>query len=463
MPQVPQQTLDEQREYTALVREMLSVQFERRPLAFVHTYGCQGNEADGERLQGMLEAMGFAFCAAPEQADFVLLNTCAIREHAEDRVLGNVGRLKTQRQGSRSMRIALCGCMVQQPHMTETLRAHYPFIDLIFGTHALHRLPELLYRLYSSGRRVTDIADEPGSIAEGLPVRRESAYKAWLPVMYGCDNYCSYCVVPLVRGRERSRAPQAVLEEAAQLVAAGCKEITLLGQNVNSYHAQGYDFPRLLRELDALEGDFLLRFMTSHPKDCSRALLDTMAAGRHIAQHLHLPVQCGSNRVLQAMNRRYTAEGYLETLRYARQVMPALSVTSDVIVGFPGETEEEFGETLALVAQAQFTSLFTFIYSPRQGTRAAALPDPVPHAEKVRRFQQLTALQEGIAAKRCAETAGQTLRLLCEGKGKRLQLAGRSSGNQIVEFDGPDSLIGQFAAVKITGSKGFQFLGELIT
>ena len=460
-PLVDTQALARQREYAALVRELLPARLGRQPLACVRTYGCQGNEADGERMQGMLQGMGFSFCGDPAGADLVLLNTCAIREHAEDRVFGNVGRLKTQRQANPAMRIALSGCMVQQAHVAEKLRTHYPFVDLIFGTHAVPRLPELLYRLYTTERRVIDIADEPGSIAEGLPVRRESGFKAWLPVMYGCDNFCSYCVVPLVRGRERSRTPQAILEEARALIAAGYKEITLLGQNVNSYQSEGWDFPRLLRELDKLEGDFLLRFMTSHPKDCGRDLLDTMAGGTHIARHLHLPVQSGCDRILREMNRKYTSEQYLEVVRYARQVMPNLSLTGDVIVGFPGETYGEFRETLALVEQARYTSLFTFIFSPREGTRAASMPDPVPHEEKVRWFQELTALQERIAAERCAAMVGQTECVLCEGKGKRLALAGRTGGNQIIEFDGREDLVGQFVTIKITNAKNWLLDGEI--
>jgi len=462
MPQtVAPEELARQREYAALARELLAERFGWQPLAYVRTYGCQGNEADGERMQGMLAEMGFNFCDTPEAADFVLLNTCAIRGHAEDRIYGNVGRLKALRQGNKSMRVALCGCMPQQAHAAEKLRAHYPFIDLIFGTHAVHRLPELLYRLYSAGRRVVDTADEPGSIAEGLPTRRESAFKAWLPVMYGCDNFCSYCVVPLVRGRERSRTPEAVLAEARELVLAGYKDITLLGQNVNSYQSEDWDFPKLLRGLDKLDGDFLLRFMTSHPKDCSRDLLDAMAGGAHIARHLHLPVQSGSDRILREMNRKYTASQYLDVVRYAREAMPDLSLTGDVIVGFPGETYEEFRETLALVEQARYTSLFTFIFSPREGTRAATLPDPVTHEEKVRWFQELTALQEGIAKQKCAGMIGQTERVLCEGSGKRLVLAGRTGGNQIIEFDGPQDLVGQFVQVKITQAKNWLLDGEM--
>jgi tRNA-2-methylthio-N6-dimethylallyladenosine synthase len=447
-----------QAEFAALLRELLP----ENSKAFVRTYGCQGNEADSERMAGQLEQCGFTLTHDSDKAQLMLYNTCAVREHAEDRVFGNVGRLKQRRQNEKALRIALCGCMVQQKHVAEKLRAHYPFVDLIFGTHASHRLPELLYRMYTTGRRVYEIPDEPGSIAEGLPVRRGDGTKAWLPVMYGCDNFCSYCVVPLVRGRERSRAPDTILSEARELVAAGYREITLLGQNVNSYRSGDYDFPRLLHELDAIPGDYWLRFMTSHPKDCSPALLEVMAQSNQIALHLHLPVQSGNDRILKEMNRKYTRTQYLELVAYARQRMPGLSLTSDIILGFPGETYKEVRDTLSLVEQVGYTSLFTFIYSPRQGTRAAQMDDPVPHSEKVRWFQELTALQESIAAKRCALQAGQTIRILVEGKGKRLVLAGRSASNQIIEFDGPEALLGQFAEVKITQAKGWLLDGTLI-
>jgi tRNA-2-methylthio-N6-dimethylallyladenosine synthase len=321
--------------------------------------------------------------------------------------------------------------------------------------------------MLAGGRRVFDVAQEAGSIAEGLPLRRESGFRAWLPVMYGCDNFCSYCVVPLVRGRERSRRPEAVLREARELVAAGYREITLLGQNVNSYRAQSeggetYDFPRLLREIDAIAGDYWLRFMTSHPKDCGTALLDAMAEGRHIARHLHLPLQSGNDRVLRAMNRSYGSAHYLALAKLAREKMPGLSMTSDIIVGFPGESEAEFDDTLRLVEQVGFTSLFTFLYSPREGTRAALLPDPVAHAEKVRWFQKLTSLQEGIAAVRCAAMVGRRLRLLCEGRGKRRALLGRSEGNQVVEFDGGEDLIGQFVNITIERAEKYQLFGSIL-
>ena len=445
----PQQ-LAQQRDYAAMLCEQLTQKYTEPPQAFIRTYGCQGNEADSERMAGMLLQCGFGLTKDIEQAQLILYNTCAIREHAEDRIFGNVGRLKSKRQADKQLRVALCGCMVQQPHAAETFRRKFHFVDLVFGTHVIHRLPELLYRMYSTGKRVYEITGEPGNIAEGLPIQRESDYKAWLPIMYGCDNYCSYCVVPLVRGRERSRVPELILQEARELVEAGYKEITLLGQNVNSYQYEGYDFPRLLRELDAIEGDYWLRFMTSHPKDCTREFLDVMAGSRHMARHLHLPVQSGNDRVLSEMNRKYTAAQYIDRALYARAAMPDISLTSDIIVGFPGETYEEFRDTLSLVEQLDFNSLFTFIFSPREGTHGAKLPDLVPHAEKVAWFQELTALQEKNAVRRCAAMLGQTLRVLCEGEGKRLPLMGRSQGNQIIEFDGPQCLVGQFVNVEIT-------------
>jgi len=459
---ITEEELSRQREYAALMRELLAGEYDQTPKAFVHTFGCQGNEADSERMRGVLVLCGYVLTDDIEAADFILYNTCAIREHAEDRVFGNVGRLKSRRLEHRGLRVALCGCMVQQPHIAAKFRQSFHFVDLIFGTHNQYKLPELLYRMFTTGRRLYEIADEPGSIAEGLPVERESGYKAWLPVMYGCDNYCSYCVVPLVRGRERSRQPEIILNEARELIAAGYKEITLLGQNVNSYQAGEYDFPRLLYELDAIKGDYWLRFMTSHPKDCSRGLLEAMARGRHIAGHIHLPVQSGNDRVLREMNRKYTRADYLRLAALARELMPDINLTSDIIVGFPGETWEEFRDTLSLVDAVGFTSLFTFIFSPREGTRAATLPDPVPHAEKVRWFQELTALQEQNAAARCASMPGQTLRLLCEGHGKRLRLAGRSEGNQVVEFDGPEDLIGQFVMVEVTKANNWLLDGRRI-
>ncbi|MDR3345392.1 MAG: tRNA (N6-isopentenyl adenosine(37)-C2)-methylthiotransferase MiaB, partial [Oscillospiraceae bacterium] len=391
-------------DYSALLRKLLSALFpDRPPSAFVRTYGCQGNVSDGERLQGMLAQAGFVFADSAEDADFVLLNTCAVREHAQVRVFGNVGALKPIKERRKSMRIAVCGCMVQQADVAQELRRTFPFVDLIFGTHALPRLPELLYTLYSAGGRLLATAQEDGTISEGIPLRRDSSFRAWLPISYGCDNFCSYCVVPHVRGRERSRTPEAVLAEAHGLVADGYRDITLLGQNVNSYGKglpAGATFAGLLREINAIPGDFRIRFMTSHPKDCSADLLDAMRDSEKAARHLHLPVQSGNNEILAAMNRRYTRESYLRTVDLAKSRMPGLTLTSDIIVGFPGETDAQFRDTLELVRQVEYGVLFTFIYSPRTGTPASALPDPIPRAEKVARLQELCALQDEIAARK---------------------------------------------------------------
>ena len=460
--------LAKQREYTQRVRTILEAQFpEGAPKAFVHTYGCQGNVADSERLKGQLAAMGYTFTEDKEQADLVLFNTCAVREHAQDRVFGNVGALKPIKEQRRRMKIVLCGCMMQQPHVTERIKRSYPFVDLVFGTFAIHRLPELLYRTLRGGKRVFETTETDGAIVEGLPVYRDGDFKAWLPIMYGCDNFCSYCVVPYVRGRERSRRPEAVIEEAKELIAQGAKDITLLGQNVNSYGKNGtygVDFPELLRRVNALKGDFKIRFMTSHPKDCTPRLLDAMADCEKAARHLHLPFQSGSNRVLRAMNRCYTREGYLDLIAYARKVMPDISLTSDVIVGFPGETYEEFQETLSLIEEVKFTSLFTFIYSPREGTKATKLDDPVPAAEKSKWFSELLKTQEAIAAERCASMLGQTYEVLVEGVTKEGdgRLTGRTEGNVNIDFPGDAALIGTYANVTVTQAKNWILSGKLV-
>ena len=456
-----------QHEYMQSVRALLSQRYPtREPLACVHTYGCQGNVADSERIKGMLQSMGYAFTEDREQADLVLFNTCAVREHAEDRVFGNVGALKPLKQQKKDMVIALCGCMMQQPHVAARIKQSYPFVNLVFGTFAAARLPEMLYRVLQSGKRVFDTDEAEGVLPEGLPVRRDSAFKAWLPIMYGCNNFCTYCVVPYVRGRERSRKAENVLAEAREIVASGAKEITLLGQNVNSYGKgadDGVDFPKLLRLIDGIDGDFKIRFMTSHPKDCTPALLQAMAECKKVALHLHLPVQSGSDRVLRAMNRGYTREKYLSLVRTAREMMPQLSLTSDIIVGFPGETYEEFLETLSLVEEVKYTSLFTFIYSPRVGTRAAAMEDPVPYAEKSRRFSELIRTQENIAAARCAGTVGKICEVLVENETKEQNglLTGRTEGNVNIDFPGTPDMIGTYRNVRVTEAKHWLLSGVI--
>ncbi len=455
---------DRQSEYSALVRTVLTSRFDpQTPLAFVHTYGCQGNVADGERIKGMLAEMGYGFTEKLEEADLVLYNTCAIREHAEDRVFGNVGALKNYKKAKPSMKIALCGCMMQQEHVAQRIEKSYSFVDLVFGTHVIHRLPEFMYRVLCGDGRVFELPQSDGAITEGVPVRRDSSFKAWLPIMYGCNNFCSYCIVPYVRGRERSREPEIILDEARGLIAAGYKEITLLGQNVNSYGKNlgcNVNFSKLLRELNSIDGDFIIRFMTSHPKDCTYELIDTMAQCDKVANHLHLPVQSGNNRVLAEMNRHYDREHYLDLIRYAREKMPELSITSDIIVGFPGETHDEFCDTLSLVSEVGYTSLFTFIYSPREGTRAAKMPDPVSREEKGAWFRELCDLQESIAGKRTAAMKDKIYRVLCEGCAKDGRLSGRTEGNVIIEFPGTQESIGKFRNVRVTEPRTWVLFGE---
>ena len=453
-----------QMEYIEKTAALLSARYGRQPLAFVQTYGCQQNVSDSERMKGFLAELGYGFTDKAEEADFILCNTCAVREHAEDRVYGNVGAFKHQKRRNPDCIIALCGCMMQQPQAAERIKKSYPHVDIVFGTHVQHRLPELIYRRLTGGR-VFELDDTDMGIAEGLPVKRDSAFRGWLPVMYGCNNFCTYCIVPYVRGRERSRAPEDVLAEARAMVKAGFKDITLLGQNVNSYGkgaAHGVNFAGLLRQINAIPGDFRIRFMTSHPKDCTEELLDAMAACEKVCGHLHLPFQSGSNRILKAMNRHYDRAGYLRLVEEARKRMPDLALTSDVIVGFPGETYEDFKETLSLVEQVGFSSLFTFIYSKREGTPAAKMEDPVSHKEKVRWFDELLAVQEKIGRVKAESVRGVRERLLCEESRGNGILAGRADNNRVVEFAGDPALIGQFVEVEITQPGVSMHRGRLI-
>lgn len=465
---VSESELERQRQFTVKVNSVIAARYDEKPKACVITYGCQQNVADSEKIKGMLELIGYDFTEDRLKAKLIIFNTCAVREHAEDRVFGNVGSLKSYKRENPDVVIALCGCMMQQEHIANKIKQSYPFVDLVFGTHVVHCLPELLYRTLTGRKRVFETPDYDGAIAEGVPVKRDNDAKAWLPIMYGCNNFCTYCIVPYVRGRERSRDKENIIAEFKELVSQGYKEITLLGQNVNSY---GKDlvpyvsFAQLLRELNALDGDFRIRFMTSHPKDCTKELIETMAECDKVAQHLHLPFQSGSDRVLKAMNRHYTREQYLSLIDYARELMgDELSITSDIIVGFPGETYEEFKETLSLVEEVKATSLFTFIYSPRKGTPAAEMPDPVPAEEKSRWFKKLTDLQEKISASQMALHKGITYKCYVYGKGKLNDnyVAARNDGNLIIEFEGDESLIGTFQRIKVVEPLTFVMRGELV-
>jgi len=459
---IPAQALERQAAICGEIQEYWQVQGVT-PLAFVDTYGCQQNEADSERIRGMLQCAGYGFTDTEEGADVIVLNTCAVREHAEQRVFGNVGALVHTKRRHPRQKIFVCGCMMGQPQVAERIKKSYPHVDGVFSTHHLWQFPELLLHVLTTGKRIFATEDSAGSIAEHIPVARTNTLKAWVSVMYGCNNFCSYCIVPYVRGRERSRRPEDVLEECRGLIAAGYKEITLLGQNVNSYGkdlACGVDFADLMAQVAELPGEFRLRFMTSHPKDASRKLFDTIAKYPKICKQFHLPFQSGSDRILKLMNRRYTAEQYLSLVDYGRSLMPELVLTSDVIVGFPGETEEDFEDTIRLIERVRYDALFTFIFSPREGTPAAAMDDPTPRADKNRRFDRLVAVQNRISEEKHRAYIGKTVRVLVDGRDGE-QLTARTDGGRLVRFAGDDSLIGQFLDVEITDCTTWSLVGIL--
>lgn len=434
------------------------------PTAFVHSFGCQQNVNDGEKILGVLVNAGYGRAAAPEEADLIIFNTCAVREHAEQRVFGNVGALKKLKEQNPRLMIAVCGCMAQQKQIVEKFKASYPFVDIVFGVNAIDNLPQLIAQRITGHKRVMQMPVERTEIVEEMPIQRGSLFRAWLPIMYGCDNFCTYCIVPYVRGRERSRKSADILAEFRGLLAEGYRDITLLGQNVNSYGKgldEGLDFADLLALLDKEPGDYRIRFMTSHPKDATKKLIDTIAAGTHLSHHLHLPVQSGSNEILDKMNRRYTVESYLDLMDYAKERVPDMTYSSDIIVGFPGETEEDFEKTMELIRRVEYMQLFTFIYSKRSGTKAAEMPDATPHEEKAARIGKIVALQDEIVARLTQKLVGQVQRVLVESEGRTPGvLTGRLDNNMIVEF-AQKAPLGQFANVRITGAKGAVLKGEL--
>ena len=448
------------------VRKLLLDRYpNRQPLAFTHSYGCQQNISDGEKIRGMLAEMGYGFTNQESEADCIIFNTCAVRENAEFRIYGNVGNLKRYKKTNPNLIIGLCGCMMQQEHVAKKIRESYPYVDLIFGTHASHLLPFMLEKRLRGQKHVEEIEPHDGFIVEDMPIRRDGTVKAWLPIMYGCDNFCTYCVVPYVRGRERSRRPERILDEVRQLVAQGYKEIILLGQNVNSYGKgleESINFTQLLQQVDAVEGDFRVRFMTSHPKDCTREMIDTIAQSNKLCHHIHLPVQSGSNRILSQMNRCYDIEKYLGLIEYAKKKIPDLTLSSDIIVGFPGETYKDFCATLNLIRKVEYDFLFTFIYSKRVGTKAAQMDDPVPADEKSKWFRELLAVQSEIGQKRCEKMIGTVQQVLVDGLAKEGtgRVSGKSGGNITVEFPGDASVIGQMVNVQITEAHNWGVIGE---
>ena len=450
----------------ALMREFAAI--ENRPHTYcVVTYGCQMNAHDSEKLAGMLQEMGMTEAESRETADFVIFNTCCVRDNAQRRALGNVTWLKELKKTRPEMMVAVCGCMMQQKGMGEQILRQYPFVDVAFGTHNLYRFAQLMLQAVKNHRRVVEVIQEDeGSIPEDLPVRRSSPHHAYITIMYGCNNFCSYCIVPYVRGRERSRASARIIEEARQLKEEGVKEIMLLGQNVNSYglDVEGeLSFAQLLAKLDEV-GIERIRFMTSHPKDISDELIDVIAKSKHICHALHLPVQHGSSRVLASMNRKYTREQYLARVAAIRAKIPDMSLTTDLIVGYPGETEEEFEETCSLVGEVGYDSAFTFIYSPRIGTRAADMPDQIPEEVSSRRIQKLIAIQKENTRRNYAGYIGQVHSVLVEEASKRdeHQMAGKDEYNITVNFPGSKDLIGRIVRVRITSAGESTLRGEMI-
>ena len=441
----------EQSVYICRVRDILTRRIADTPKACVVTYGCQQNVSDSQHIKGLLISMGYELTESYEDADFIIFNTCAVREHAEDRVWGNVGAVKKYKAENPNVILAVCGCMVQQKQAAERFLKSYPYVDILFGTQVGHRLPEFIYRRLAGERRICELALDNGDITEGVPVFQDGGFKGFIPIMYGCDNFCSYCIVPYVRGRERSRSSEAILAEAREMVDSGFKEIMLLGQNVNSY-GKGLDedinFAKLLRMINDIPGDFRIKFMTSNPKDCTKELLDSMRDCQKVERHLHLPFQSGSDTVLRRMNRKYTAKSYLEIIREARARMPDITFTSDVIVGFPDESDEDFQKTLDLVSEVGFSALFTFIYSKRNGTPAATMHDGVSREQKGVRFDRLLRLQEAKGKEVLQSMVGKTVTVLCEEYSDGF-LFGKDEHQLNVKFAGVESRIGSFSKVKI--------------
>ena len=454
----------DQTEYVARLREYYA-RGSSAPAAFVATYGCQQNVSDSEKIKGFLEEIGFTFTEDVHTADLILINTCAVREHAEMKIYGNVGALKAVKAKKKSQVIALCGCMMQQEHVQKYILQKFPHVDMVFGPSLLAQFPQMLAQVVFDGERIFD-RHEIGEIVEDLPVRRDDHGKAWVTVMYGCNNFCTYCIVPYVRGRERSRRSEDIIREVRSLADSGYKDITLLGQNVNSYGKdldEKIDFADLLYRLNDIPGDFWIRFTTSHPKDCTHKLIDAMRDCGKVCKHLHLPFQSGSSEVLERMNRRYTREQYLSLIDYAKEQIPDLALTSDVIVGFPGETEEQFEDTLRLIREVEFDNLFTFIYSKRQGTKAATYPDQIPREIQQQRFNRLLEAQTPICKKKNAAYRDKIVKVFAEqvSKSDPDKISGHTETGKKVDFAADKSVIGKIVDVEITKAKTWFLEGKI--
>lgn len=435
----------------------------RTPVAFVRGFGCQQSMSDGERMKGVLEDIGFVISEDAENADVILFNTCAVREHAEQRVFGNIGTLKRIKEKNPDLIIGICGCMTEQKNIVDKLRKSYPYVDLALGSNIADALPDILLERLSGKRKKLHVVQNRDSVVELIPQKRASGIKAFLPIMYGCDNFCSYCIVPYVRGRERSRKAEDVKKEFEQLVADGYKDITLLGQNVNSYGKgleENIDFSDLLTLLAQTPGEYKIRFLTSHPKDATRKMIDTIAQNPKLCKHVHLPIQSGSNTILSRMNRRYTVEDYLALIKYAKETCPEMTFSTDIMVGFPSETEEEFEETLQLCKNVGYTQLFTFIYSKRSGTKAAELPDNLTHEQKANRIARIKVQQEAQVNELYKNWIGKTYSCLVENVVEGNLLSARLDDNSVVEFEGSEELIGHYVPVEIHGIRGAVLLGK---
>lgn len=448
--------------YIEKVRKLLEINYpECPPVAHVHSFGCQQNVSDGEKIKSLLSKMGYGFTEDQSEAQLIIYNTCAVRENAEDRVYGNIGELKHLKEKQSDLVIGICGCMAQQKEVADRIKSTYPQVDMVFGTFVLHKLPEMLYSVISEHKRIFNQSEGNNVNIESLDALREDRFKASVPVMYGCNNFCTYCIVPYVRGREVSREPQEIIDEVRELVDNGYKEIMLLGQNVNSY---SYGFPELLRKINEIQGDFRIRFMSSHPKDATNELIDAIVDCDKVCKHLHLPFQAGSNRILKMMNRRYTIEDYYKIVDYARSRIPDFSFSSDIIVGFPSETYDEFLMTEKAIERVRFDNLYTFVYSKRSGTKAAEFEDNITTAEKGKWLRELILFQRKISTENLSRFIGKTVRVLIDGEGKsdRTVLTGKNDENIIVEFKGDTSLIGQFVDIKVTKAFNWALFGEML-
>ena len=463
--EISAEEMAQQQDYIRKIRAVTESRASQ-PLAFVETYGCQQNTSDSEKIKGMLFEMGYDFCEDASHADLVIYNTCAVRENAELRVFGNLGALKHRKRRRPDMIIGVCGCMMQQAHIAETIQKKYTHVDLVFGTHALYRLPELLYGVMQK-QRVFATENEDGRIAEEISYFRSKPPLAKIPIMYGCNNFCTYCIVPYVRGRERSRDAEHILDEVREVAQKGYREVMFLGQNVNSYGndlESGLSFAALLQAVCRTDGIERVRFMTSHPKDLSDELIAVMASEKKICKQLHLPVQSGSDRVLKAMNRKYTRDQYLSLVKKVRAAMPEIVLTTDIIVGFPGETDADFAETVSLLKEVEYDTIFSFIYSKRNGTPAAKMPDVMDEVQKHQNFEAMLAVQNEISRRKNDAYLGRTETVLVEGfsKNNRETLTGRTEGGKVVNFPGEKEQIGQMVKVKITKTQTWSLFGEMI-